>query len=145
MRPFTWNGPYGLFGLGLVVLLFVLGLLTTPSLAQTADGMTPAEETVCDGQSGALWGLCVAYCEAMDCDSPFPFADEEACERVLANYMIKAGGEMPPCSVDMDDDQGGMDDTGSAGEEGGAGDGSGVDGEGGNTDQGGSSSSGELA
>ena len=39
---------------------------TPMSLAQTADGETPAQEPVCDELNGALYGLCVAYCEAMD-------------------------------------------------------------------------------
>jgi hypothetical protein len=84
---------------GALAFFLALGVLavTPASHAQTADGMTPAEETVCDGQPGALWGLCVAYCEAMDCDSESPLADEQACERVLANYMKKSGGELPPC------------------------------------------------
>lgn len=51
-------------------LIWVLGFLlvfTGTAMAGTADGLTPAEETVCDdaGLSGAPWGLCNAYCEAM--------------------------------------------------------------------------------
>lgn len=37
-------------------------------IAQTPDGTTPAEETICDGLEGAAFGLCNAYCEAKDCD-----------------------------------------------------------------------------
>lgn len=40
--------------------------------AQTPDGATPAEESVCDplhDASPGLYGLCVSYCEAQDCDS----------------------------------------------------------------------------
>ena len=70
------------------------------SLAQTADGETPAEETVCDDLNGALYGLCVAYCEAMDCDLGDQFASDEACERVLTNYTTHSGGVMPPCETD---------------------------------------------
>jgi hypothetical protein len=72
-----------------VVGLMMLGLLALApaSQAQTADGATPAQETVCDGQMGALWGLCVAYCEAMDCHLEFPHAAGTACERVFTNYM----------------------------------------------------------
>jgi len=67
------------------------------SLAQTADGETPAEETVCDEFNGAMYGLCVAYCEAMDCQHGDWLATDEACERVLTNYMTHSDGEMPPC------------------------------------------------
>ena len=70
------------------------------SLAQTADGMTPAEEQVCDELNGALYGLCVAYCEAMDCHLGDQFASDEACERVLTNYMTHSDGVMPPCETD---------------------------------------------
>ena len=44
----------------------------------TPDGQPPSMETVCDGQSGAAFGLCNAYCEAMDCDSPDPQASPQA-------------------------------------------------------------------
>lgn len=81
-----------------VVGLMMLGLLALApaSQAQTADGETPAQEMVCDEQIGALWGLCVAYCEAMDCDYMYPHADDRACNRVLENYR-KLSGELPPC------------------------------------------------
>ncbi len=87
------------------------------SFAQTADGMTPAEEAVCDELSGALYGLCVAYCEAMDCHLGDQFASDRACERVLTNYMTHSDGDMPPChgSVEGGEDEG-TGDTGDAGE-----------------------------
>lgn len=76
-----------------------LALLTAlPLAARTPDGQTPSEETVCDGQIGAAYGLCNAYCEAMDCESPAPQASATACERVLNNYM-KHTGQMPPCAA----------------------------------------------
>jgi len=83
--------------LGLIVfgLVFSFGLI---SVAKTPDGETPATETVCDGHTGALYGLCVAYCEAMDCDSAEPNASERACERVRANYNNHhPSGTDPPC------------------------------------------------
>lgn len=45
--------------------------LGTTALAQTPDGQTPAEETVCsplkaDGITKGIYGLCVAFCEAQD-------------------------------------------------------------------------------
>ena len=82
-------------------LLAILSL-TPMSLAQTADGKTPAVEGDCDDLNGALYGLCVAYCEAMDCDSEYPNADQTACDHVFGNYMDKAMAlgaidEIPPC------------------------------------------------
>lgn len=66
--------------------------------AQTADGETPAEETVCDEEMGALKGLCNAYCEAMDCHLDEGIhASPEACGRVLENYHKKSGNIDPPC------------------------------------------------
>jgi len=84
--------------------LFVLSLgllaLAVPALAKgTPDGQPPSQETVCDGLDGALFGLCNAYCEAMDCDSPNHHASDTACARVLSNYMKHSGGQPPPCAV----------------------------------------------
>lgn len=80
--------------------LFVMLFLVVPQLvhSKTPDGLTPAVETICDeaGLTGALWGLCNAYCEAMDCDTN-PKASERACESVLNNFHKKSGGEDPPC------------------------------------------------
>jgi hypothetical protein len=97
MRPFPHFPPSFLRSL-LASFSFCGALaLTTPASAQTADGQTPAQERVCDSQSGALWGLCVSYCEAMDCDYTFPPADDSACDHVLGNYLKKANGALPPC------------------------------------------------
>ncbi|MDH3614316.1 MAG: hypothetical protein OEU90_03340 [Gammaproteobacteria bacterium] len=46
-------------------------LVVPMALAQTPDGDTPAEETICnalkdDGVTKGLYGLCVAFCEAQD-------------------------------------------------------------------------------
>jgi hypothetical protein len=95
---------------------------TPMSLAQTADGETPAEEPVCDDLNGALYGLCVAYCEAMDCHLGDQFASDRACERVLTNYMSHSDGEMPPChgpaEGSEDEGSGETGDTGEGGQEG---------------------------
>lgn len=47
-------------------------LVVATAHAKTPDGQTPAEETACDVMLDAtpgLYGLCVAFCEAQDCDS----------------------------------------------------------------------------
>ena len=67
------------FGLLGAVIFFAAG---NNVLAKTPDGVTPAEETVCDGLSGAAFGLCNAYCEAMDCDSDSTKASQKM-RRVL--------------------------------------------------------------
>ena len=82
--------------------LLTIGLITQSQnlvLAQTADGETPAVEDVCDGLSGRAYGLCNAYCEAMDCESADPQASDEACDKVLGNLMALTGEE-PPCAID---------------------------------------------
>ena len=85
--------------LGLVVFVLVLSF-GAKSYAQTPDGETPAEETVCYDQVGKAYGLCVAYCEAMDCDSEESQASPEACDKVLTNYQ-NATGELPPCEQQL--------------------------------------------
>ena len=93
----------------LKITLLVVGLAAAFALAlspvspaaegQTPDGETPAEEDICTaaGLSGAAWGLCNAYCEAMDCDGA-PEASPEACAKVKANFEKKTGGKVAlPC------------------------------------------------
>jgi hypothetical protein len=78
-----------------------LGFLMTPvAFAQTPDGQTPADETVCEEAKlgGVLKGLCNAYCEAMDCDAD-PNANINACESVHGKFLKKSGGIELPCVV----------------------------------------------
>lgn len=83
-------------------LAFGVAFLALPltASAQTPDGSTPSEEAVCDGLSGALFGLCNAYCEALDCDTGL--SNPTACAKVLANYQQRSGGANPPCMVVLD-------------------------------------------
>lgn len=63
--------------------------------AKTPDGSTPAEESVCSGLSGASWGMCNAYCEAMDCDNEDSKASSTACSRIAQKYHERTGGVLP--------------------------------------------------
>ena len=72
-------------------------LLIGVSFASTPDGETPAVESVCDDFSGASYGLCVAYCEATDCDTDEAKADDNACDTLHAKF-VKHAGEEPPCA-----------------------------------------------
>jgi hypothetical protein len=72
--------------------------LALPAHASTPDGETPAVESVCDDYSGKAGGICVAYCEATDCDSDSPHASEKACDR-LYDQFVSAVDEEPPCLV----------------------------------------------
>ena len=67
------------------------------SHAKTPDGEPPSVEGECDHLSGSLCGLCIAYCEAMDCMDPNQHASDNACDKIFANYMKKSGSEVPPC------------------------------------------------
>jgi len=90
----------------LCVLALAFLVVVAPATGKTPDGMTPSEETVCDGQVGAAYGLCNAYCEAMDCDSPEPHASATACSRVQANFLRHTGMPLPcdvtcPCPAEL--------------------------------------------
>lgn len=84
-------------------LAWSLSLLLLPgygqmAAAKTPDGEPPAEETVCDGETGAAFGLCNAFCEAMDCDAANPQASGQACERVEDRFA-QVTGRIPPCLI----------------------------------------------
>lgn len=55
---------------------------------------TSAKAQVCDGESGAAYGLCTAYCESMDCDGD-PEASQNACDRVSDNFTKITGVDLP--------------------------------------------------
>ena len=85
------------------------------ALAQTPDGQTPAEETICsplqdDGVTKGLYGLCVAFCEAQDItdeEEPITAAELETLEmsspsgRILANYNKKKDKAANAADPDM--------------------------------------------
>jgi hypothetical protein len=72
----------------------------------TADGATPAAEDICTkwGFSGAVKGLCNAYCEAMDCDDDAPQASAQACSRVFDRIILSLDGTPFPTCQDSDED-----------------------------------------
>ena len=87
----------------LVLFAFALLAAMTPgtAAAQTPDGETPAVEQVCAEEAGAAFGLCNAYCEAMDChladdgdDLTSPSASETACLKVENRYLQITGREL---------------------------------------------------
>ena len=87
-----------------LTLAFALLLACTgAALAQTPDGMPPPLETVCDMETGAAYGLCNAYCEAMDCESDAPNASATACSKVRTKFQNITGRDVPceltcPCT-----------------------------------------------
>ena len=62
----------------------------TTTFASTPDGQTPAEETACDTFNGVAYGLCNAYCQAMDCDTG-AYADDDACDAVALQFEDLTG------------------------------------------------------
>lgn len=81
------------FGLLGAVMFFAAG---NNVLALTPDGEPPSVETVCDELSGAAFGLCNAYCEAMDCENAEVNANIEACntikDKLLAKHEVDVSG-----------------------------------------------------
>ncbi len=69
-----------------VVFIMVLG---------TAYAQTP-EEDVCGDYTDNAWGLCNAFCTAMDCYGD-PNASVQACWRVADNFMRATDGKSLPC------------------------------------------------
>ena len=79
----------------LIPLSFAI-LFAGAALANTPDGETPAEESICNDYNGAGFGLCNAYCEAMDChcfDDPDcePAASQTACDKVASRFLKHEG------------------------------------------------------
>jgi hypothetical protein len=66
----------------------------------TPDQQPPAEEHFCEdaGLFGAAFGLCVAYCEANDCDQ-FDQPDNQACSALRERYARATGQLFFPCDV----------------------------------------------
>ncbi len=56
-------------------------------------------ENICDLETGAAYGLCNAYCEAMDCDSDDHNASQQACDRVGGRFE-QMTGRVPPCELE---------------------------------------------
>ncbi|QFU76253.1 hypothetical protein EY643_11595 [Halioglobus maricola] len=83
-----------------LVVLFSFSVLVAanPSLAKTPDGKTPAEESICSAfqeLKGPAFGLCNAYCEALDCGHPEQRANEKACDKINKNFERLTGFKIP--------------------------------------------------
>src|ERR1043165_3354436 len=78
------------------IYVFALALMFAyGALAKTPDGKPPSVETICDNEQGAAFGLCNAYCEAMDCLDPNQHASDQGCESVRRNFEKKTGRPLP--------------------------------------------------
>ncbi|MFQ5349336.1 MAG: hypothetical protein ACE5EG_02705 [Thermoanaerobaculia bacterium] len=92
--------------MAVLLMAMLVAITATASYAQTPDGETPAEEDVCDPLAGAAFGLCNAYCEAMDCHLPdaahpdaVPNASPTACLKVKDNFIKITGMTELPCEA----------------------------------------------
>jgi hypothetical protein len=47
--------------------------------------------------SDAERGLCIAYCEALECDGPDPTASPRGCNRIAREFARRSDGAAPPC------------------------------------------------
>ena len=88
-----------MFAVTLAAMLAAATMLPARALAYgngTPDTDPPAEESACDaaGLRGAAFGLCIAYCEANDCEIQ---PDKHACGVLRANYARITGEDLFPC------------------------------------------------
>ena len=69
----------------------------------TPDEQPPAQEQVCDdsGLFGAAFGLCVAFCEANDCDAQLDQPDDRACSVLREKYARATGELFFPCETNI--------------------------------------------
>lgn len=79
-----------------LALIFALLSFATPSAAVTQD--TGTDETragMCENFSGLAFGICVALCEARECDlQPL---DDERCAILRRGFDRASGGLQAPC------------------------------------------------
>jgi predicted esterase len=80
-------------GICVAAFSMVMVFLLIPSIALAKRG-----PTVCDDLSGKAYGLCNAYCEALDCDWD-PNASEVACEDLRFKLLSLTGESEFPCET----------------------------------------------
>ena len=81
-----------------VTLVSMAAAAGAPALAQ---GMSDDSACAIAGLLGEEFGLCNAYCEAMDCDADNPQASAKACEKVKAKFETLAFDPVLPCLADQ--------------------------------------------
>ena len=79
----------------LLIALVSFLLVSTSASAQPSN-----DESVCNGLSGASWGLCNAYCEVLDCESENPNASSTACLKILSEYETHTDQVIPCARVE---------------------------------------------
>jgi hypothetical protein len=73
----------------------------------TPDEQPPAQEQQCEsaGLYGSAFGLCVAFCEANDCDAQLDQPDDRACSTLRKNYIRATGQLFFPCEIDRSNEE----------------------------------------
>ena len=98
-----------LFKAAVAAIFIVLFAAAPPAFSQTPDGLTPAQESVCDPLRNAtpgLYGLCVEYCEAHDAELISLYGDPAELNtpdvKLLINYNRKKKDSDPamPCVLE---------------------------------------------
>ena len=87
-----------------LAVFFMFAFMVSTPLAKTKDGITPANETVCDslrGQTRGLFGLCVAYCEARDLDRDATPGELQKLAARQAKFLEKYNAKKGPADPDM--------------------------------------------
>ena len=79
-----------------ILALAALAAMPLPAAAQTPDGQTPAQETACNGQTGAAYGLCTSVLRSDGLRHTAPAASATACNKVYSNFL-RLTGQAPPC------------------------------------------------
>jgi hypothetical protein len=75
----------------LLVILLIGGVAINHAWSQPqTDG------NVCDSLTGAAYGLCNSYCNAMKCGTEDQHASDRACERVLRNFRKHSSSSLLP-------------------------------------------------
>jgi hypothetical protein len=80
------------------IVFSIMVVASSAAFGKTPDKQPPSQETVCSNEKGAAFGLCNAYCEAMDCTDPNQHASDEGCNAVKREFEQLTGRPMP-CAV----------------------------------------------
>ena len=75
-------------------------LLTGTLYAKPPDFVPASQDSICNSVSGAAFGLCISYCEAMDCDGEEAAASESACLTIRDRFVQLTGSDVP-CEVEV--------------------------------------------
>jgi hypothetical protein len=82
----------------MIIIGVVIAVLGSTLMVGAQDA--ESAQSTCEGLGGAAFGLCTAFCDAMDCAGDSPQATEEACHRVEEKFH-QITGSAPPCRASL--------------------------------------------